>query len=87
MSIIGTLIIGLIVGFIARMLKPGPDRLGVIATMLLGIAGAFVANWLGHAIGWYAADDAAGLIASVVGAMALLFVAEAVTGDRSKRFR
>lgn len=87
MGIIGTIIVGMIVGFIARMLKPGPDRLGLIATTLLGIAGAIVANYLGHTVGWYQPDEAAGLIASVLGAMVLLFIAEAVTGSRSKRFR
>ncbi len=85
MGIIGTLIIGLIVGFVARMLKPGPDRLGIIFTMLLGVAGALLANWAGHAIGWYRADDAAGFIASTLGAMVILFIAEAMTGSRSKR--
>lgn len=87
MGIIGTLIIGIIVGFVARMLKPGPDRLGIIATMLLGVAGAFLANWLGHSVGWYGVDDGAGFIASTLGAMVILFIAEAVSGSGSKRFR
>ncbi len=86
MGIIATFIIGLVVGLLARMLKPGPDRLGIIMTSLLGVAGAFLANWLGHASGWYLPGEAAGFIASTLGAMLILFIAEALSGDRSKRF-
>ncbi len=73
-SIIGTLFVGLIVGLIARAVKPGDDKLGWIMTMLLGVAGAFVASYVGVAMGWYAEGTAAGWIASVVGAVLLLFV-------------
>jgi len=85
MGIIGSLIIGLIVGFVARMLKPGNDSLGLLATMLLGVAGAFVANFLGQSIGWYRQDEPAGFIASVLGAMVLLFIVQAFTGNRANK--
>lgn len=74
MSLIGTLLIGLIVGFLARALKPGDDRLGWIMTALLGVAGSFLATYLGVAMGWYQQGEAAGWIASILGAMALLVV-------------
>ncbi|RGE47061.1 GlsB/YeaQ/YmgE family stress response membrane protein [Comamonas testosteroni] len=78
MSIIGTIIVGLIVGLIARAIKPGNDSMGWIMTILLGIAGSFVASYLGVALGWYQAGQAAGWIASVVGAIILLFIYEFV---------
>lgn len=74
MSILGTLFIGLIVGFIARALKPGNDKLGWIMTSLLGVAGSFLAGYAGKALGFYQAGQVAGFVASVVGAIVLLFV-------------
>ena len=74
MSIIGTIIVGLIVGLIARAIKPGNDSMGWIMTILLGIVGSFVATYLGSAMGWYKAGEAAGWIASVIGAVILLFI-------------
>jgi uncharacterized membrane protein YeaQ/YmgE (transglycosylase-associated protein family) len=74
MTLIGTLFVGLIVGLIARALKPGDDKLGWIMTALLGIAGAFLATYLGLAMGWYRQGEAAGWIASVVGAVVLLAI-------------
>jgi len=74
MSLIGTLIIGLIVGFIARALKPGDDKLGWTMTAILGVAGSFLAGRAGKAFGLYQAGHAAGFIASIVGAVVLLFV-------------
>ena len=74
MSIIGTIIIGLIVGFLARAVKPGDDKLGWIMTAILGIAGAFLANYAGSAMGIYAPGQAAGFIASVIGAIILLAI-------------
>ena len=74
MSILGTLFIGLIVGFIARAIKPGNDGLGWIMTAILGVAGSFVATYAGQALGLYAQGSAAGWIASVVGAIVLLIV-------------
>ncbi len=73
-SILGTLLVGLVVGFIARALHPGKDDIGLIMTALLGVAGSFVASYAGAAMGWYKQGDAAGWIASVVGAIVLLFI-------------
>jgi len=67
-------IIGLIVGAVAKLLMPGRDPGGIWITMLIGIAGSFVASYLGQAIGWYREGEAAGFIMSVIGAMLLLFV-------------
>jgi uncharacterized membrane protein YeaQ/YmgE (transglycosylase-associated protein family) len=72
MGIIVTLVIGLVVGLIAKLLMPGKDPGGFIVTTLLGIAGAFVAKFLGQALGWYHEGQSAGFIASVVGAIILL---------------
>lgn len=83
MSIIGTILIGFVVGLIARAVKPGDDKLGLIMTTLLGIAGAFVARYAGMALGLYAEGQAAGWIASVIGAMVLLFVYGLVRGRSS----
>ena len=74
MSFIWMLIIGLIVGAIAKFLMPGKDPGGFIVTILIGIVGALVAGWLGQAVGWYAQGEPAGFIASVVGAILLLIV-------------
>ena len=74
MEIIGTIIVGLIVGLIARAIKPGNDSMGWIMTILLGIVGSFVATHLGSAMGWYKPGEAAGWIASVIGAVILLFI-------------
>ena len=74
MSILGTLFIGLIVGFIARAIKPGDDKLGWIMTAILGVAGSFLAGYAGKALGFYQAGQVAGFIASIVGAVVLLFV-------------
>ena len=74
MSILGTIVIGLIVGFIARAIKPGDDKLGWIKTAVLGIAGSFLATYAGQAMGLYKAGTTAGWIASVVGAVVLLVI-------------
>jgi uncharacterized membrane protein YeaQ/YmgE (transglycosylase-associated protein family) len=66
-------VIGLFVGAVARFLMPGKQPMGWIMTSLLGIGGSFVANFIGQTIGWYRSGDAAGFIASVIGAMILLF--------------
>ena len=73
-SIIWVLVIGLVIGAIAKLLMPGKDPGGCIITMLLGIAGAFVASYLGQALGWYQPGQPAGFIGSVVGAMILLLL-------------
>lgn len=74
MSLIWTLIIGLLVGAIAKLLMPGRDPGGIIITILLGIAGSFVAAFLGRALGLYSEGAGAGFIMSVVGAMILLLM-------------
>jgi uncharacterized membrane protein YeaQ/YmgE (transglycosylase-associated protein family) len=75
MAIIGIIIIGLIAGFIARLLAPGEKKpSGFILTTLLGIAGAFVATFLGQAVGWYRADQGAGFIGAIVGAVIILAI-------------
>ena len=72
MGIIWTLIIGLLAGIVAKLLMPGKDPGGFIVTMLLGVAGAFVATWLGQTVGWYRAGEGAGFIGAVVGSVILL---------------
>ena len=74
MSILGTIFIGLIVGFIARAVKPGDDKLGWIMTAVLGVAGSFLASYAGKAFGFYQQGQVAGFVASVVGAIVLLIV-------------
>ena len=74
MGIIGTILIGLIVGFVARLLHPGKDGLGIIMTSLLGIAGSLVATYGGQALGIYHAGEGAGFLGAVVGAVVILFV-------------
>jgi uncharacterized membrane protein YeaQ/YmgE (transglycosylase-associated protein family) len=73
-AFIGTLIVGLIVGLIARAIKPGDDSMGWILTIVLGIAGSLIAGYVGRALGWYQPGQPAGWIASVVGAIVLLFI-------------
>ena len=74
MSIIWTLVIGLVAGAVAKLLMPGRDPGGFIITMLLGVAGAFLATWLGQAVGWYQAGEGAGFIGAVVGAVIILII-------------
>jgi len=82
-SIIWILFIGLVIGAIAKLLMPGRDPGGCIITMLIGIAGSFVALYIGKALGWYRQGDAAGFIASIVGAMLLLLIYRMIAGRRS----
>jgi uncharacterized membrane protein YeaQ/YmgE (transglycosylase-associated protein family) len=75
LQIIWTIIIGAIVGVIAKWIHPGPNEpSGFILTAILGIVGAFVATYLGQLVGWYGPNDSAGWIASVVGAVIVLAV-------------
>jgi uncharacterized membrane protein YeaQ/YmgE (transglycosylase-associated protein family) len=85
MHILWMVIVGLIVGALAKLFMPGRDPGGIIITMALGIAGAVVAGWIGHALGWYRASDTGpGLIASVLGAMLLLFIYRLAVGRRTR---
>jgi len=77
------LIIGLIVGALAKLIMPGKDPGGIFVTILLGIAGALIAGFLGRAIGWYHDGEAAGFIASVIGAIVLLAIYRMATRTRS----
>lgn len=83
MGILWMLIIGLIVGAIAKLIMPGKDPGGIIVTIILGIAGAFLAGFIGRALGWYDEGDAAGFIASVIGAILLLIIYRMIAGRRS----
>ena len=74
MHILVTIIIGFVAGLVAKLLTPGRDPGGFIVTTLLGIVGAFVATYLGQAIGWYRADEGAGFVGAVVGAVILLAI-------------
>ena len=82
-TILGTLVIGLIVGVIAKFLMPGRDPGGFLITILLGIAGAFLAGFLGRLIGWYEPGQPAGFIASIIGAMLLLLGYRLIKGRQS----
>ncbi|MEO6359265.1 MAG: GlsB/YeaQ/YmgE family stress response membrane protein [Sphingomicrobium sp.] len=73
-GIIGWIVIGLIAGGLAKLLMPGKDPGGCIITMLLGIAGALLAGFLGKTLGWYSAGEGAGFVAAVVGAFIILFL-------------
>ena len=74
-NIIWLIVIGFVAGIIARFLSPGPNKpAGFILTTLLGIAGAFVATFIGQTIGWYRLDQGAGLIAATLGAVLVLFI-------------
>jgi len=74
MSWLYAIVIGLIVGFIARALKPGADTMGWIKTCLIGIGGSLLATALGQALGFYRPGEASGFIASIIGAVIVLFV-------------
>lgn len=84
MHIVTMLIVGLIVGAIAKLLMPGRDPGGIIVTMLLGIAGSFVAGFIGRAVGFYQRGvSGPGILASIGGAMVLLFIYRLVVARRS----
>lgn len=74
MEIIWTALVGFVAGLVARAVHPGKDDLGIIMTAVLGIAGSFLASYLGQAIGWYKAGQGAGFIGAVVGAVLLLVI-------------
>jgi uncharacterized membrane protein YeaQ/YmgE (transglycosylase-associated protein family) len=77
------LIIGLIVGALAKLIMPGKDPGGIIVTMLLGIAGAFLGGWIGRVVGLYQEGQGAGFIMSLIGAIILLAIYRLIVGRRS----
>ena len=69
------LLVGLVAGFLARLIMPGPNNaMGFLLTIVLGVAGAFLATFIGQTVGWYRADQGAGFIAATIGAIAVLFI-------------
>ncbi|MDB5768733.1 GlsB/YeaQ/YmgE family stress response membrane protein [Collimonas fungivorans] len=80
MGILWTIIVGFVVGVIAKFLHPGKENMGLIVTTLLGIAGSFLAGYIGQALGWYQAGQGAGFIGSIVGALILLLIYGFVKG-------
>ena len=83
MAILWTIIIGLLIGVVAKFLMPGKDPGGFIITILLGIAGSFLAGFIGRALGWYQEGQPAGFIFSVIGAILLLIIYRLVFNKRS----
>jgi uncharacterized membrane protein YeaQ/YmgE (transglycosylase-associated protein family) len=80
MGIVWTIVLGFVIGVIAKFLHPGKENMGFIVTILLGIAGSFAAGVLGQALGWYKAGEGAGFIASVIMAIVLLAVYGRIKG-------
>ena len=74
------ILVGLLVGVVAKLLMPGRDPGGLVITILIGIAGSIIAGFIGRSIGWYNAGEPAGFIASILGAIALLFLYRALAG-------
>lgn len=84
MSIIWTIIIGFVAGLIAKWIMPGRNEpSGFIMTTILGIVGAVIATYLGQALGWYRADEGAGFIGAIVGAIVVLVIYGLIAGRRS----
>jgi uncharacterized membrane protein YeaQ/YmgE (transglycosylase-associated protein family) len=83
-SLLWEMIIGLVVGVVAKFLMPGKDPGGIWITMIIGIAGSILATYLGQAIGWYQAGQGAGFIMSVVGAILLLLIYRLIRGAMAK---
>ena len=81
-GILGWIVIGLLAGGIAKLLMPGRDPGGCIVTILLGIAGALFAGFLGRAVGWYNENEGAGFIAAIVGAFIILFLYRLIMRNR-----
>jgi uncharacterized membrane protein YeaQ/YmgE (transglycosylase-associated protein family) len=84
MHILWMLVIGLIVGALAKLIMPGKDPGGIIVTMLLGIAGSFIAGFIGRSVGHYQPGQSPGIIASVLGAILLLLVYRLAVGARRR---
>jgi uncharacterized membrane protein YeaQ/YmgE (transglycosylase-associated protein family) len=87
MGILWTIIIGFLAGVIAKFLMPGPNEpAGFILTTILGIVGAFVATFLGQAVGWYGPNQGAGFIGAIVGAVGVLFIYGMIAGRRTTTY-
>ncbi len=82
MGILAWIVLGLIAGAIAKAIMPGKDPGGIIVTILLGIAGALLAGFIGKAVGWYDEGEAAGFLAAIVGAFIILFLYRTIVGRR-----
>jgi uncharacterized membrane protein YeaQ/YmgE (transglycosylase-associated protein family) len=82
MGILMTILIGFLVGLVARLIKPGNDSMGFIMTTLLGIAGAFIGGYLGQILGFYMVGEPAGFLMSVLGAILLMVIVQALSGRR-----
>jgi uncharacterized membrane protein YeaQ/YmgE (transglycosylase-associated protein family) len=80
MHLLWMIVIGLIVGALAKLIMPGRDPGGIIVTILLGIAGSVVAGLLGRAVGWYSEGQPAGFIASIIGAIVILAIYRLIIG-------
>ena len=83
MGIVWTIVLGFVIGVIAKLIHPGKENMGFIATVLLGIAGSFLAGVVGQWLGWYRAGEGAGFIASVIMAILLLVVYGRIRGRSS----
>jgi uncharacterized membrane protein YeaQ/YmgE (transglycosylase-associated protein family) len=79
---LGWIVIGALAGIIAKAIMPGKDPGGCIVTILLGIAGAMLAGFLGNALGWYKQGEGAGFIAAIIGAILILFIYRLIAGRR-----
>ena len=82
MGILWTILIGFIVGLVAKFLMPGRDPAGFIITVIIGVVGSVIATYLGRGLGFYQVGESAGFIAAVLGAIILLVIYRAVTGKK-----
>ncbi len=83
MEILWMLIVGLVVGALAKLFMPGRDPGGFVVTMVIGVAGALLAGLIGRSVGWYRIEEGPGVIASILGAMLLLIIYRVAVGRRS----
>jgi uncharacterized membrane protein YeaQ/YmgE (transglycosylase-associated protein family) len=82
MHLLWTLIIGLVIGALAKLIMPGKDPGGVIITIVIGVVGSLIAHYIGRAAGWYAENEPAGFVASIVGSIILLAGYRMIVGRR-----
>ena len=84
---LAVILIGLVVGALAKLIMPGKDPGGMIVTILLGIAGSIVGTWIGRTVGWYQTDQSAGFIMSLIGAIILLGIYRLIRGRTTSGVR